>query len=97
MAVSAAETLLLSVAFVRLVWVRRWADTWRMLASSPFLVFCIVFSVGVATAVGMSTTNLGTLVRYRMPFLPLYALTLLVLGATASRRGRTMAQETPER
>ena len=91
MAVSALETFVLFLALLRVLWIRKWSDTWRMLVSSPFLIFAVVFSVGVATAVGISTTNLGTLVRYRMPLLPLYALTLFVLGASAARRTPTEA------
>jgi hypothetical protein len=81
MAASALEAAFLSVALLRLVWARRWGDTWRMLTSSPMLVYSIVFTVGVAVAVGIATTNLGTLVRYRMPILPFYALVLFVLNA----------------
>jgi hypothetical protein len=81
MAASAIEATFLTLALLRLLWTRRWVDTWRMLTSSPFLVYSIVFTLGVAVAVGIATTNLGTLVRYRMPILPFYALVLFVLNA----------------
>jgi hypothetical protein len=81
MAMSALEVTFLTFALGRVLIARRWMDTWRMFVSSPFLVFAAVFALGVATAVGLSSTNLGTLVRYRMPILPFYAILLFVLGA----------------
>jgi hypothetical protein len=64
----------------------------------PFLVFCVVFVITFGIAVGLTSTNLGTLSRYRSPILPFFAVLLLVLGRT--RRARFLAKEVrggPER
>lgn len=45
----------------------------------PFLVFAFVFVIGFAYAVGISTWNFGTLLRYKVPLMPLFASGLLIL------------------
>jgi hypothetical protein len=47
--------------------------------SDPVLIFCFVFAVLMATIVGLTTFNFGTLVRYRLPLLPFYGFLLLSL------------------
>ncbi|MEQ8925690.1 MAG: hypothetical protein RLO81_07725 [Fulvivirga sp.] len=46
-------------------------------ALKPIPFFCLIFSIVFAFAVGASTFNFGTLVRYKIPMLPFY-LTALV-------------------
>ncbi len=43
------------------------------------VLFCLIFSVSFAFAVGISTFNFGTLTRYRIPLLPFYSVSLIVL------------------
>ena len=50
------------------------------LLASPELLACFVFSLTLAIGVGLTTTNMGTLSRYRVPMLPFYATCLLVLN-----------------
>jgi hypothetical protein len=45
----------------------------------PILGFCLTFVVAFGTGVGLATTNLGTLVRYRMPLIPFFAVLLVTL------------------
>ena len=47
--------------------------------SSPLLVFCLVFTIVMGTAVGLASTNLGSLSRYRMPFMPFFVGLVLIL------------------
>ena len=48
--------------------------------SYPNIIFCLVFSVTFAFAIGVSTFNFGTLTQYKIPLLPFYfvALTLMM-------------------
>lgn len=46
---------------------------------TPTILFCIVFSVTFAFAVGVSTYNFGTLNRYKIPLLPFYTLAMILL------------------
>ena len=49
--------------------------------NSPVLMFCATFVVTLGIAVGLATTNLGTLSRYRMPLVPFFATLLLLVTA----------------
>lgn len=46
---------------------------------NPHVLFCIVFSIIVAFAVGVSTFNFGTLVRYKIPLLPFFIIGLAII------------------
>ena len=47
--------------------------------SDPTIIFCFVFSICFAFAVGVSSFNFGTLARYKIPLLPFYALWLILV------------------
>lgn len=61
-----------------------------MLASAfknPNVLFALIFSITFAFAVGVSTFNFGTLVRYKIPLLPFFAVALiLILNHSKSER-----------
>lgn len=50
-------------------------QTW-LIFKDPFILMCFSFSILFAFAVGVSTFNFGTLVRYKIPFMPFYAIFL---------------------
>ncbi|MEQ8473932.1 MAG: hypothetical protein RIC35_22240 [Marinoscillum sp.] len=50
------------------------------LMGDPFLVFCFAFSLIFAFAVGVSTFNFGTLMRYKIPLMPFYFTVLFILN-----------------
>jgi len=66
---------------------------YRLLVDQPMLVFCVVFVLLLGVPVGLTSANLGTLSRYRMPLVPFQIAFLLVLGATgaAAPAGRRAA------
>ena len=47
--------------------------------NDPYVMFCIVFSITFAFAVGVSTYNFGTLARYKIPLLPFYVTGLILI------------------
>ena len=53
----------------------------RLLAAinNPNVLFTLIFSITFAFAVGVSTFNFGTLVRYKIPLLPFFAVALILL------------------
>lgn len=53
--------------------------------TQPDIFFALVFSVAFAFAVGVSTYNFGTLVRYKIPMLPFFALALVLIADYAKR------------
>ncbi|HVW28572.1 MAG TPA: hypothetical protein VHC69_24575 [Polyangiaceae bacterium] len=56
---------------------------YRMVREQPLLMFCSVFSLIMAIGVGLASTNLGTLSRYRMPMMPFLWVLVTVIGAAA--------------
>jgi hypothetical protein len=89
--VNALETSALTLLLVRLLWRERWVRLWTHVSASPVLMFFLVFTVTFGVAVGLGTTNLGTLSRYRMPLVPFFAGLILVLDLVVAR-GRTMSR-----
>ena len=51
--------------------------------SDPFLIFCLSFTITFAFAVGVSTFNFGSLMRYKIPMIPLF---MIFLFATPPRK-----------
>jgi hypothetical protein len=51
---------------------------WRALHSPMFLT-CVIFVVLFGCAVGIATPNLGTLSRYRIPLIPFYMASLIIV------------------
>lgn len=47
---------------------------------NPHVLFCLVFSISFAFAVGVSTYNFGTLNRYRIPLIPFYLIALTIIA-----------------
>lgn len=52
---------------------------WKGIAKDANVQFCLIFAIIFAFAVGISSFNFGSLSRYRIPCLPFYALTLVLL------------------
>ncbi len=79
--VNGLETLVLSILLIQAF--MRWGPG-AILSSikrSSMLSFCAVFTLVLALGVGFSTTNMGTLSRYRMPLVPFFVLLLVVVRA----------------
>ncbi len=51
----------------------------RYFINDPFLIFALVFTLGFGFAVGISTWNFGTLVRYKLPLMPIFGAMLTIL------------------
>ncbi|MBK6812643.1 MAG: hypothetical protein IPG81_27945 [Sandaracinaceae bacterium] len=85
MFVNSLETALI-LYFVVMAFVRtgrlelfRWA--WR----SPDILASIAFVFSFSFAVGLATTNLGTLSRYRLPMMPFYFYVVFAANALPAR------------
>ena len=62
----------------------------RTINSSPMLLFCLTFVLLTGSFVGLATTNVGTLSRYRGPMMPFYACLLYVLWRHERRDSRAV-------
>lgn len=78
---NALETLAAAVLTIVALWRTSLSATVLYVLNRPELCFCIGFVLTLAAGVGLTTTNLGTLSRYRMPLVPFYATFLLVVAS----------------
>lgn len=79
--VNALETTTILVLFLRVLFRRGVRQSWSSMRRSPILVFAFAFVIVFGIGVGLTTTNLGTLSRYRMPLVPFLWALVLTLGA----------------
>lgn len=86
MFVNALETSVLLFLTIRLLIRGGFSQIRRAVMSSPTLVFCFIFTIVMATPVGLATTNMGSLSRYRIPFMPFFVALILILDAMFQRQ-----------
>jgi hypothetical protein len=82
MLLSAAESFCFLVLCVMIL-IRQKGNLLRAMLD-PNVLFCLIFSLTFAFAVGVSTFNFGTLTRYKIPLLP-FLLTALLLVVSNSK------------
>jgi hypothetical protein len=51
----------------------------KLIFSNPLIMYCFLFAITFGLFVGASTLNFGTLVRYKIPCLPFYTITLFLM------------------
>lgn len=77
---SALETTFLLFLTLSPFWKNKFSKLWGFLTSNPLLIYCLLFSVLFAFMIGVTTPNYGALVRFRIPFLPIFTSALMILG-----------------
>jgi hypothetical protein len=63
---------------------------------NPSILFCFMFSLTFAFAVGVSTYNFGTLTRYKIPLIPFYLVGLILMVDYAKRERKAAEFEATE-
>lgn len=91
------EMIVLYWLWFKVITQRGWRANVRMITGHPLLMFCLVFVVLFGASVGISTTNVGTLSRYRMPMMPFYAVLLAILSAPAEQKRPKPRKPAPRR
>ncbi len=76
-AFSALEAVVFLALFLYLLFVTGVGKVASVIFSSPLLLLCFSFAVVFAISVGISTTNFGSLSRYKIPCLPFYLMFIL--------------------
>jgi hypothetical protein len=96
MILSAIEsfTLLLLTLYI-LFWKPGIRKSFKIIANDPFVLFSVIFSISFAFAIGISTYNFGSLVRYKIPLLPFYILALAVIHSYAKKKRSGRQQSFP--
>jgi hypothetical protein len=76
---ASAESMIILYFTIKVVRSLGLKKTFATISNSPILQFCLFFSLLFAFMVGITSTNFGTLVRYKIPVLPFYTLFLALL------------------
>jgi len=76
---SAIESFIFLLLTLKLIFSVSPSKIWHTIAADPNIQFCLIFTIVFSFAVGISTYNFGTLVRYKIPCLPFYALAVLLI------------------
>jgi hypothetical protein len=76
---SVLESLFFLVFTIYIFYKIGFIQTIKSIVTDPTVLFCLIFSLIFAFAVGFSTYNFGSLARYRIPALPFYFLALFVM------------------
>jgi hypothetical protein len=82
MLLSAIEALLLLILTITMVL----RNSFSRIINDPFLIFCLSFSIMFAFAVGVSTYNFGSLMRYKIPMLPFFVFLLIIMNQRKFRK-----------
>jgi len=79
MLLSALETTFFLLLTIRIFFNKNVFLLIQIFNKEPFLSFCLVFTLIFAFAVAVNSGNFGTLVRYKIPFLPFFLIMLYVI------------------
>lgn len=77
--ISAVEASLFLFLTLKVLFTVGLNRTWKTISADPTIQFCLIFTLIFAFAVGITTYNFGTLSRYKIPCLPFYAVSLLLI------------------
>ncbi|MCP4442329.1 MAG: hypothetical protein GY810_25765 [Aureispira sp.] len=77
--ISALESVSCLVFFLFIFFKTGIRKTLVLMFNDPVIMFCLVFSVIFAFAVGFTSTNFGALARYKIPCLPFFYSALFLL------------------
>ena len=86
MLLSALEAAFFLFLTVRIFFQIKLARLFRIIAAQPVLLFCLLFAVTFSFAVGVSSYNFGTLVRYKIPMMPFFLAFLYIVQSQAVRK-----------
>jgi len=76
---SGLENLILLLLSFYIIWKNK-SSFFKRIFNDSLIVFCLTFSIVMAFAIAISTTNYGALVRFKIPILPFYLLFLIIMS-----------------
>ena len=79
MFLSSIENLLILIFTIRVLIMVRVFGIFRFFLRHHLLTFCLIFSIFFGFAVGISTSNFGSLVRYKIPCIPFFVASLFII------------------
>ncbi len=82
MFLSGIENLIMLVFTIYLLIKLRIYNLFRLMFRHRILFFTVYFSLFFAFSVGLTTSNFGSLVRYKIPAIPFYVISLIIISST---------------
>lgn len=82
MLASGIENFFLLLLTIYLLIKIRVYNLFRLMLRHHFLFFSVTFSIFFAFSVGLTTSNFGSLVRYKIPAMPLFVASLFIIAET---------------
>lgn len=76
---SSLEALLLMLFTIFIIIKAGLINFFKLIFSDPLIMYCFLFSCVFALFVGASTLNFGSLVRYKIPCMPFYLISLYMI------------------
>lgn len=65
----------------------------KVLLNNPLLIFLVSYTIFFSVLVGLSTSNFGALVRFKIPFMPAFVTFIVVLNFFLSKAGKKYAYQ----
>jgi hypothetical protein len=93
MLLSALEAGFFLLFTLRIFWRTGVGATLKLISSTPILLMSFVFSLIFAASVGITSSNFGTLVRYKIPLIPFYLSGLYILQSIADEKRRVPTRQ----
>lgn len=79
--IPAALEGLISLFFtIRLLYKTGFSRFFKLIITNPEVQFCLIFSMIFAFAVGFTSYNFGSLIRYKIPLMPFYYIAIFILS-----------------
>jgi hypothetical protein len=82
MLMSGIENLFMLGFFIYLIVKLRVYNLFRLMFRHRILFFTVYFSIFFSFSVGLTTSNFGSLVRYKIPAIPFFLVSLIIISAT---------------
>jgi len=86
---SALESFFTLVFTIRVLYKKGIKNAINTISNQPFLIFAMAFVLLFAFSIGISTSNFGSLVRYKLPLLPFYWTILFVVNSEETAKSRS--------
>ena len=79
MLLSALEAAFFLFMTLKVLWIVKFRRMGSTITGQPLVLFSLLFAVTFSFAVGVSSYNFGTLVRYKIPMMPFFLVALYVM------------------
>ncbi|MBN8696792.1 MAG: hypothetical protein J0L87_09690 [Bacteroidetes bacterium] len=77
--IAGLENLFLLIFTLYILYKTKIIGTFRIILKNPLLLFCAIFTILFAFMIGLTTSNFGALVRFKIPILPFFVTTLFII------------------